>query len=56
MKNFDPMNPSFEKMGTKRNSKKEKFESRKKSSHKADRLHDDYEEYFNSRYGNKLLK
>jgi hypothetical protein len=56
MKNFDTMAGGFEKMGSRRGVKKEKHENRKGSSSKNTNNTEDYEEYFNTRYGNKLYK
>jgi len=56
MKNFDTMTGGFEKMGSRRGEKKGKQENRKNSSHKNTNTIGDYEEYFNTRYGNKLYK
>ncbi|MBC7485150.1 MAG: hypothetical protein H7282_00120 [Cytophagaceae bacterium] len=56
MKNFDTMTGGFEKMGSRRDEKKGKQENRKTSSHKNTNTIGDYEEYFNTRYGNKLYK
>jgi len=56
MKNFDSMTGGLEKMGMRREFKKEKQEGRKHSSSRIKHDHEDYEEYFNTRYGNKLSK
>jgi len=56
MKNSDATTGGFEKMETRRGFKKEKHESRKNSSNRIKHDHEDYEEYFNTRYGNKLYK
>jgi len=56
MKNFDLMTRGFEKMGPRRGVKKERQENRKNFSSKNNNTTGDYEEYFNTRYGNKLYK
>ncbi|MDB5256926.1 MAG: hypothetical protein JWM14_1621 [Chitinophagaceae bacterium] len=56
MRNFDATTGGFEKMGSRRGFKKEKQENRKTPSNKIRHSVDDYEEYFNTRYGNKLYK
>lgn len=56
MKNFDSMIGGFEKMGSRREFKKDKPLNRKNSSPRSKHNNEDYEEYFNTRYGNKLYK
>jgi len=57
MKNFDTTNGGFEKMESRRSGyKKDKQVGRKSSAHRAKHDNEDYEEYFNTRYGNKLYK
>ena len=55
MKNFDTTTSGFEKMESRRNGFK-KDKQVKKSSNRMKHDHEDYEEYFNTRYGNKLYK
>ncbi len=56
MKNFDSMTGGFEKMGSRRDFKKDKPNQGKNSSTRSKHNNEDYEEYFNARYGNKLDK
>jgi len=56
MKNFDSMTGGFEKMESRRGLKKGKQDGRKDANGRVKNNHDDYEEYFNARYGNKLYK
>ncbi|MDF2455682.1 MAG: hypothetical protein K0R51_1675 [Cytophagaceae bacterium] len=55
MKNFDSMTGGFEKMGSRRDFKKDKPNQGKNSS-RSKHNNEDYEEYFNTRYGNKIYK
>lgn len=55
MKNFDSMTGGFEKMESRRGVKKGKPEGRKTNG-RSKSSNEDYEEYFNARYGNKLYK
>lgn len=56
MKNFDTMTAGFEKMESRRGYKKDKQSGRKNASSRSRHDNEDYEEYFNTRYGNKLYK
>jgi hypothetical protein len=58
MKNFDTTMPAcFEKMGSKRGLKKDKLNNKKSGTSSRDQQrHEEYEEYFNTRYGNKSYK
>ncbi|MDB5272758.1 MAG: hypothetical protein JWO58_1125 [Chitinophagaceae bacterium] len=51
------MAAGFEKMESKRGLKKDKLNNKKNgSSSREQQRNEDYEEYFNTRYGNKLYK
>ncbi len=57
MKNYDTTTSGFEKMESKRTGfKKDKQVGRKTSTNRMRYDNEDYEEYFNTRYGNKLYK
>jgi hypothetical protein len=57
MKNFYSMTGSFEKTESSRGGiKKDKRVGQKNTTHRMKHDSEDYEEYFNTRYGNKLYK